>query len=184
MNAPPNYAIEAARIVAMQSPCAKSKRGVVLFNPETAGLYERNPGFVKGPGPVIVSRGFNGPPPTFACSGSAACREGCAKLCMHAEQRAIMAAGALDDVHDLELVHVKVVGGVVIPGGGPSCWQCSRLVVEVGLRGVWLYETDQTFVGAETIVERDARNTPQWKFYTAEEFHVATALECGLEISR
>lgn len=143
MNAPPDYVIEAARLAALESPCAKSKRGVVLFNREDHDRFEKNyPG--RGNHQLaIASRGFNGPPTGFSCTQDYSCRGNCAKLCMHAEARAIYAAGALDDVCDLELVHVKVVDGAVVPAGGPSCWQCSRLVVEVGLRGVWLFEAQR-----------------------------------------
>jgi hypothetical protein len=66
---------------------------------------------------------------------------------------------------DCELVHVKVVDGLVVAGGGPSCWQCSRLALEVAVAAVWLYEID---------------NGPRWRRYTAEEFHRATLVACGL----
>lgn len=36
MHAPPDYIIDRARRVALLSPCAKSKRGVVLYSPELA----------------------------------------------------------------------------------------------------------------------------------------------------
>jgi deoxycytidylate deaminase len=146
MNAPPAYVIEAARLAALKSPCAKSKRGAALLNRELADMVFRVASHVPFDGlGVIAATGFNGPPeglssPGALCSGSDLCRRDCAKLCLHAEERAIRAAGALDDVADLELVHVKVVDGRVVPGGGPSCWQCSRLVAEVKLRGVWLFE--------------------------------------------
>lgn len=172
----------------MASPCAKSKRGVALFNRERAdrvanGWHEpavtrqAYPGLV---GEVVVALGMNGPPTGFACTGSEACRRDCAKLCLHAEQRALWAAGALDDVGDLELVHVKVVDGIVVPGGGPSCWQCSRLIAEVGLRGVWLLEAETIYkhrMGDEQIHRLGPRN---WQFYSANEFHRATIRSCEL----
>jgi deoxycytidylate deaminase len=134
VNAPPDYVIEAARVAAGKSPCAKSKRGVALFCPGRGAVS-------------VIHAGFNGPPPGFACSGLMSCRDHCAKLCVHAEQRAIMDVlgsprrWGPTPLSDLELVHVKIDDcNVVVPGGGPSCWQCSRIVVEVGLRGVWLYE--------------------------------------------
>lgn len=147
MNAgPPGYVIEAAREAALKSPCAKSKRGVALFNraraDQAASEWHRpvSEALTYVYDDVVVATGCNGPPSPFTCSGSDRCRRDCGKLCLHAEERAIRAAGALDDVADLELVHVEVVNDRVVPGGGPSCWQCSRLVVEVKLRGVWLYE--------------------------------------------
>lgn len=139
IESPPDYVIEAARLAAIESPCAKSKRGVALFNREDADRWERSRS-LPSDRQSIVARGFNGPPARFACKESMVCRGSCADICMHAEQRAIIAALGCDDVADLELVHVKIVDGAVVAGGGPSCLQCSKLVVEVGLRGVWLFE--------------------------------------------
>jgi hypothetical protein len=62
----------------------------------------------------------------------------------------------------LELVHVKTVEGRVVPSGEPSCWQCSKTIVDVGLEAVWLYEN------------RDGTPTPTWNRYTADAFHDAT----------
>jgi deoxycytidylate deaminase len=160
---PPDYVIEAARVAAMQSPCAKSKRGVVLFNParhDEAELHgQLNDHARKW---IVVSSGFNGPPAPFVCRDRMVCRSACRDVCLHAEQRAIIAALGCDDAVDLELVHVKVVDGAVVPGGGPSCLQCSKLVVEARLRGVWLLEAqrwhDEIPCGtcnAKTIVAQD-----------------------------
>ena len=149
MNTPPDYVIEAARAAAIRSPCEKSKRGAVLFNLEKHEMWERTPpsSFLSSATAetarrehVVAATGFNGQPPPFMCSGSDLCRRDCAQLCLHAEERAIRAAGALDDVVDLELVHVKVVNDEVVPGKGPGCAQCSRLIVETNLRGIWLFE--------------------------------------------
>lgn len=175
---PPSYVIEAARQAAMRSPCEKSKRGVALFNRESADRVASNwhgPALTPQAYPIIVNEvvvatGFNGQPPGFACSNTYACRRDCAKLCMHAEQRAIMAAGALDDLQQLELVHVKVVDGIAVPSGGPSCWQCSRLIVEVKLRGVWLFESGTRYPEAP----------PEWRFYESSEFHRETLRSCDL----
>ncbi len=67
MNAPPDYVIERARLAATCSPCAKSKRGVALFNP---GMAQRagELGMSMGPGTIaqiVASVGFNGPPEPF-----------------------------------------------------------------------------------------------------------------------
>lgn len=54
---------------------------------------------------ICVASDFNGPPAPYKCDGSAECRVDCPKICMHAEQRAILAViGLLDDLSDLELV--------------------------------------------------------------------------------
>ena len=191
MSAPPDYVIEAARLAAVRSPCDKSKRGVVLFCGEDT----------SDECVVVAGEGFNGPPPGFECGRSDACRQGCAKLCLHAEDRAIRQAlveWSAPPLNDLELLHVKVVDGVVVPGGGPSCWQCSRLVVEVGLSGVWLYEADvsrclecKLFEDSSRRVEDRVKRcqecgsnlTPfvSWRFYTALDFHRETLRACGIE---
>lgn len=169
IEAPPDYVIEAARLAATQSPCAKSKRGVVLFNPERHDEYVRSVGVTSAQSlrpTVVVSNGFNGPPVPFECKDSLVCRGWCRDVCLHAEQRAIIDALGCDDVEDLELVHVKVVDGLVVAGGGPSCLQCSKLVAEVGLRGVWLFEASPV--------------EGKWRFYSATAFHEATLASNGI----
>lgn len=128
---------------ALQATCMKSKRGVVLFHPHE-----------------IISKGFNGPPPGFLCSGSEACRGSCNKIAVHAEDRAIRAAGW--HARGADLLHVKVVDGLPVASGGPSCWQCSRTIVDAGIVGVWLLH--------EGGLQR----------YTAAEFHRLTLQACGL----
>jgi hypothetical protein len=185
--------IEAARQSALQSPCAKSKRGVVLFNREKSDQVAdqwNEPAVTPQTYPILVNeviagRGFNGQPLGFSCTGSSVCRRDCSKLCVHAEQRAIWSAGSLDDVVDLELVHVKVdETGVIVAGGNPSCWQCSRFVLDVGIRGVWLYE------GVEIRYAEDGRMHPEitveyvepwtWRYYKAIDFHKHTLRNCNL----
>lgn len=193
MTEPPSYAVIAAQLAAMKSPCAKSKRGAALFDSVIAEggarAGRRNPMLYGG-------TGFNGQPTPFRCDGSKACRAACGQLCLHAEQRAIIEAIRSDDVgpRGADLVHVKVVDGVVVPGGGPSCWQCSRLVVDSGIRGVWLFE--QTDCPSERCpfctgefcnvhqdgcecgsVERHTGIQPpqgEWTFYDADQFHRLT----------
>ena len=183
IEAPPDYVIEAARLAAIQSPCAKSKRGVVLFNPEQAERELRWHGAVDSTDRltfrathVIISSGFNGPPPPYECKNSMVCRGSCRDVCLHAEQRAIIAALGCDDVGDLELVHVKVIDGQVVAGGGPSCLQCSKLVAEVGIRGVWLFEAPSGLPYANP----DATAPGVWRFYHANAFHEATLANNGI----
>lgn len=181
IEAPPDYVIEAARLAAIQSPCAKSKRGVALFNREDADRWDRARS-LPSDRQSIVSRGFNGPPARFVCKESMVCRGSCADICMHAEQRAIIAALGADDVCDLELVHVKVVDGKVVAGGGPSCLQCSKLVVDVGLRGVWLFEDDLIVRAARDGIDIGSATSPNvaWRFYRADVFHEATLANHGI----
>jgi deoxycytidylate deaminase len=132
LTAPPDFAIRAAVNIGACSECDKSQRGVSIFI-----------------GDRIIGLGFNDQPPPLRCTADARCHATCGKLCEHAEQLAIRAAlcelsaragRAVATLEGAQLVHAKVVGGALVAGGGPSCWQCSRLVLAVGLDGVWLYE--------------------------------------------
>lgn len=175
---PPKWVVRAARAVAVgigfappnEQPsisCHKSQRGVVLYNPELERhrIKIGNPFNVLIAKTIIAGTGRNGPPPPFTCDASDKCRERCNKFCVHAEDRAIREAGSFDDISDLELVHVKVVDDQVVPGGPPSCWQCSRTIVDAKIRGVWLLEVDRG-----------------WVYRSAEEFHTATLQHCGLAL--
>lgn len=180
MTTPPDYVVEAARLAAIQSPCAKSKRGVALFNPEQAERDAKVGAVIEQwvranfrASFVLVSSGFNGPPSGFGCRDTMVCRGSCRDVCMHAEQRAIIAALGCDDVGDLELVHVKVIDGKVVAGGGPSCLQCSKLVVDVGIRGVWLFEEIY-------LPPLAGEMNGTWRFYGAHAFHEATLANNGL----
>jgi hypothetical protein len=145
MTQPPQSMIDIAIDTARRSPCAKSKRGVVVYAPTTTIEEGRK-----------VGTGYNSMP-IGTCDGSDACRAACNKRCVHAEDRAIR--DALVDVSSRRLIpraatefygklcgheaiHVKIVDGQLVGGGGPSCWQCSRLVVDVALDAFWLYERE------------------------------------------
>lgn len=158
---PPRGAIIAALRAASQSPCVKSKRGVSIYDTETG---------------LVLCDGFNSQP-SGVCDLK--CMANCNKLCMHAEQRAIMAAQPwMQSIPSCDGVHVKImtIGGaytdknyaddilenLLVPSGGPSCWQCSRLVLDSKLKGFWLFH--------------DAG----WRRYDAEEFHRLTLEACGL----
>lgn len=204
MTAPPNVAIARALDAAGLSPCAKSQRGVVAYVTGTDGS------------PQVISRGFNGPPGLLPCDGSPSCRTDCAKRCVHAESRAVR-----DLVHHrtpqrIHLVHVKAVDGELVAGAGPSCWQCSREILDIGIGGVWLYEAQRwhdevpcdtcnlkTIIaqgaGTDCVCSRCksagrhpgllelargktiyAPDSGEWRFYSADEFHRTTLVECGI----
>lgn len=141
-------AVEAARF----SPCAKSQRGVVIWRP----------GF---PLMSTCRVGFNHPPEPFKCDGSQLCRESCNKLCVHAEQAALLQFAAeglsTDGCH---MLHVKVVQGEPVVSGPPSCWQCSRMLLSARLEAMWLLH------------EEGLRR------YSPQEFHRLTLLSCGLPV--
>jgi deoxycytidylate deaminase len=152
---PPQVVIDLAVQNAMKSPCAKSKRGVVIYS---HGLYGEL--FIDGVG-------FNGPPWPFECDGSDACKRDCPRVAVHAEQRAIYAATDLS--RETFLVHVKVVDGELVPGKGPCCDQCSKLILDAHIRHVWLYEDGGNGVG-------------MWIVYEAAGFHRVTLRACGLHV--
>lgn len=127
--------IEAAVSSALQSPC-QSKRGAVLFR----GLN-------------VYSRGHNRQVSPFVCDGSGRCKASCRHTAVHAEQMALLGCGDLSG--GMDILHVKVLGGVLVPSGPPSCTQCSKLIVESGLVcGVWLFHADG------------------WRRYGVTEFHM------------
>lgn len=175
--APPGFAIRAAVEAGARSPCAKSKRGAVVFKVSTRGTA------------LIAGSGYNAQPAPFACTEDARCREACAKLCEHAEQRAIRAAVAMFGErtlagYGLELVHAKVIDGVLVAGGGPSCWQCSREIRAVGIDAVWLYRlptvAEANAVGVTSMYDSRFPGLTRWHRYTAEAFHRATLMACGI----
>lgn len=175
----PKIVVAKALEVALASPCAKSKRGVIIFHPSGN----------------IVAMGNNHPPrigwpPTIhgveqsmvmrECDGSAACRESCSKRCIHAESAAVrlLVYSLAQTVRDMritprqqrsmlgefELVHVKVgADGDLIAGGGPSCWQCSREILDVGIGFVWLYLNAEAAAAA-------GESGPTWMRYSALDF--------------
>ena len=124
------FAIEAAK----QSPC-RSKRGVVIWDQ-------------RG----VISIGFNHQPGPFICDGSERCKRDCGKTAVHAEQSAIL-HGDPKRLTGASLLHIKVVDGKPVTSFGPSCPQCSKLILEVGISRVWLF------------------HDKGWKSYGAEEFH-------------
>jgi len=158
VSSPPRRILERLLALRTTSPCAKSQRGVVIFDPRTLS---------------ITGSGYNAPPCPLTCDRSEACRRDCSKICVHAEQMAISNAmhsmarvmSTAPGLTGLHLVHGKFVAGELVAGGGPSCWQCSKQILEHLLAGVWLFEDGQH---------------PAWNFYTALDFHQATLKACGL----
>lgn len=143
---PPQKAIDAAVAEAKASTCSKSNRGVVAVSCNTGN---------------IVGYGYNEPPVPYKCLRNDECKANCNKYCIHAEIRAMNMVVWMREFVDL--VHVKVVDGELVKGGPPSCWQCSREILERNFRGVWLYLDPEG-----------------WTYYTALEFHAVTLKHCGI----
>lgn len=170
--APPDVVIAAAESAARESPCAKSARGAVIYEPAGAVYTSMR----------IVTVGYNGPPSPITCDGSPSCRRDCGKRCVHAEARAVR--GLTPDDREwpgptfghLELVHVKLgEDGRLVAGGPPICWQCSREILDVGIGAVWLFErVPAAFSSTGKIVPSHG----VWRRYTAEEFHRVTIKNC------
>jgi len=136
-----NLAITAARL----SPCKKSQHGVVIWHP----------GFPD------YARGWNHQPNPHTYDGSDHCRTNCGKLCVHAEAHALLrfpeVTKALPPgqswMMGAHMLHVKTVAGEPVASGGPSCWQCSRLILQSGISTMWLLHDEGL------------------RAYTAEKFH-------------
>lgn len=135
-----------------KSPCAKSKRGVVIFDPHLG----------------LVCGGFNHPPTGFSCDESDACRAACGKLCLHAEAEALRRIPADSARYRLQLLHIKVVDGDPVPSGPPSCWQCSKEIVASGIGLVWLWHDDD--------------GDPYFRPYSPSDFHAMTLRRHGLPV--
>lgn len=194
MPSPPDHIVDLACKTAAQAVCQKSKRGVVVFETITRAM---DPGLARDL-VVTLGSGFNGPPPPIACDGSERCREDCPKLAVHAERRALDAAlrrSPPGGMSACDLVHVKVDdSGELVPGGTPSCAECSKHILDLGMRGVWLFEetdcpssscplcTGQFCMQCEGGCNHDSyerhkgRQPPQgeWHFYLSLEFHTKT----------
>lgn len=108
-------AIEAAAL----SPC-QSKRGVVIWDDYG-----------------IVSTGFNNQPKPFICDGSDKCKKSCSRTAVHAEQAALL-NGDRQRIRGAQMLHIKVLDGFPMHGGGPSCLACSKLILMAGIRYMWL----------------------------------------------
>lgn len=133
LETPPEHIVEFAVEASVCSPC-RSKRGVAIFR-----------------GRNLVAHGFNYKPRHFECDGSEACKATCRDEAVHAEQQALLSAGV--GASGALMLHVKTVEGRLVPSGGPSCVQCSKLALVAGIKAVWLYHESG------------------WRCYPIEEFH-------------
>ncbi len=133
---------------------------------------------------LITGVGCNGQPDPNKCDASEHCRKNCNKLCVHAEMRALRSLSVSSDLKSSYLVHVKVTSSkddetngyirTLMNSGPPSCWQCSREILDMKLGGVWLYHGPDT---------TDFRLTVGWELYPADEFHRLTLINCDLNIN-
>lgn len=127
-------AFKRATLASFNSPC-QSKRGVVIWDDECG----------------YIAQGWNHLPLPFIYDSSKKCKASCNMTVIHAEQHAILRARQhLDGMH---MIHVKSVDEKAVYSDKPTCVQCSKLILEVGIATMTLY----TINGL--------------RMYTAEEFH-------------
>lgn len=140
---PPQHVVALALAMANDSPCKKSQRGAVVFDPARDN--------------EVLGLAFNGLP-AGRCDGSDRCRSTCAARCQHAEARATIDAMSLawtksDQSRRPDMLHIKTVDGKPVASGSPSCYRCSGLMLDRGVAAVWLLHDSG------------------WHRYEIEEFH-------------
>lgn len=138
---PPQHIIDFAIQASFNIPCL-SRRGAAIFNGEN-----------------LVSVGWNHQPRGFKCTADDKCKKTCGRDAVHAEQAALIGVG---NVRGYEMLHVKTVDGQLVPSMAPSCLQCSKLIIEAGLSGMWLY------------------HEYGWRLYSPVEFHWMSGAQQGL----
>lgn len=136
--------IAKASLVALSSTCERSKCGSVIVKNDE-----------------IIGSGFNSPPQNkedqrrCTCSKEAYHKKVADKTCcVHAEQRAIMAAlrNYPDKLSGAKLYFIRLDNnGLPSRAGKPYCTHCSKLALDVGIEkfilwheeGVCVYNTDE-----------------------------------------
>ncbi len=181
MKGPVKLAVDIALREAARSPC-RSKRGVVIY---TTAVVLGSPDETF----FALGSGHNGPPAPFSCPGREHCAGNCGQRSVHAEVRALRKVPKGNNMatalgSEVELVHVELAVPTVDPTappsgtpavgvkpcGGPSCWQCSREILDAEIVDwVWLFEG-----GGPMWTD------PAWRRYSPVEFHEATLRRCGM----
>lgn len=132
--------VEEAAQVAKGSGCLTSRRGVVIWPmPPYPMRHEIDTAR------LVLARGTNHQPAPHRCDGSKECQDACAKLCVHAEGAALRALGqGWSGLGGLHMLHVKInADGSLAPKGEPSCWQCSRELLDSKVIAyMWLAGSD------------------------------------------
>lgn len=138
--------IDKAIALSRAGKCAKSKRVAWVQSP----IGEWSP-----------MMAINGPPLELPCSGDQACRDVCAKICTHAEERVLVRALWSGVGTPIDVFHLEIVDDVPMPfdregkDAGPSCITCARLMHHAGVRLVWLYGVNGWRWWASDIFYRD-----------------------------
>lgn len=138
------HIIDAATEEARRSPCAKSKRGAVVFkNGKILGLDNNHPNL---PHTCIPD----------------ACMNFCAFYTTHAERGACQDAIAKgNNINGASILHMKIKNNEIIPVDTAECFDCSSYLVRLRARGVYI---------AELILMHVDENQVLFRGYTIDEF--------------
>ena len=126
--------MEIAVRTAINSPCVKDNRGVIIVN-----------------GGKIVGRGVNAPPPPFKCEPGY-CEGSCRLSAVHGEMNAIIEAGKNGySAEGGTMYHARVKNGVLQDSREPRCADCSKHILQAGIsyfvlkheKGHALYDTKE-----------------------------------------
>jgi hypothetical protein len=136
---PPEDMVVLAVRIAYKAPC-KRRGGAIVF--EFVETMTDRSDIVEV---VPHALAYSGPPMGHVCDSQL-----CARLCLHAEERAMRYAFAVlggpngrnRTPRALELLVVSV--GEIDPlyGPGPSCMECARTLLDEQITGVWFYERE------------------------------------------
>lgn len=117
---------------------------------------------------IVYSNGIsvietNSPPFPFVCQNDLRCQSICNQICVHAEERAILSAfKKYGDVDNCICLHLKIVNGIPVVSGDPSCITCARKLLECDVKYMYLWQKDG------------------WKRWTSEEFYIDTLINLKL----
>jgi len=116
-----HYCLIEAEKIAQKAVCLKSQRGVVIVQNKH-----------------IIGQGYNAPPlGVEACIECLSKKYNNKRMCsaIHAEQRAIQDAlqhGYLLDQGTV-MYHIKLENDEIKPSGKPSCFDCAKSILELGI---------------------------------------------------
>lgn len=159
------WALGEAVKAAKESPCQKSARGVIIWDPNIrVGCH-----YVTA---------TNHLPFGYGCTGSATCKQVCSEACIHAEEQAIFnwfngpqkESGM--QIRFTELLHIKYdrTLDAAMPSKASSCVSCAKIILDLGIKVVWLLlESGFKPYTAKEFFEEAIRNyTPQGQFLLEE----------------
>ncbi len=127
------YYMKLAAETAMQSPCQRDKRGVVIVNNHLK----------------VIGAGYNAPPQGYKCEPKC-CEPTCKNYAIHAEMNAIIdAVKNRENLEDSRMYHARVnENGEILPSRKPRCYLCSKHILGFGIKEfVLMHEEGLTLYG-------------------------------------